>query len=222
MRRFVRENSLALVFGALFLAALAGQSAAGYYAFSDDARLHGETVVSYPRYLVSSAFGQAVLENWQSEYLQFFLFIAATIWLLQKGSPESTDKPGRGSDREQRVGRYAPESGPRWARVGGARQTLYSYSLLIVMGLLFLGSWAGQSVTGWNELSDQQRAHGEAGLSYLGYLGSPEFWENTTQNWQSEFLAVGTMAIFAVYLRARGSAESKPVGTPHAETTSNE
>ena len=146
-----------------------------------------------------------------------------TIWLLQKGSPESTDKPGLGTDREQRVGRAAPEGGPRWARVRRSPgRRCCSYSLLIVMGLLFLGSWAGQSVTGLDELSDQQRAHGEAGLSYLGYLGSPEFWEEHDPELAIGIPAVGTMAIFAVYLRARGSAESKPVGTPHAETTSNE
>jgi hypothetical protein len=220
--RFLRDNALAVFFGVLFLATIAGQSVAGYYTFNDEALAHGEPTLSYPRYLVSSAFGQAVLENWQSEYLQFFLFIGATIWLVQKGSPESTKRPGPGTDREQLVGQHARKDSPRWAGVGGVRQTLYSYSLLIVMGVLFLGSWAGQSVTGWTELSDELRAHGEEGVSYLAYLGRPEFWEDTTQNWQSEFLAVGTMVIFAVYLRARGSAESKPVGAPHRQTTSTE
>jgi cephalosporin-C deacetylase-like acetyl esterase len=87
--------------------------------------------------------------------------------------------------------------------------------------VLFFGSWAGQSVTGWSELNTERLEHGESDVSYLGYLARPEFWEDTLQNWQSEFLAVGTLAVFTIYLRQRGSPESKPVGAPHGETASS-
>jgi hypothetical protein len=207
----------------LFLLALGGQSYAGYLTFNEDAQGHGSETYSYGRYLLSSHIGQAVVENWQSEYLQFALFIFATIWLVQKGSNESKqlDRVGRESIKEQRLGSYAQAGSPLWAKVGGWRTVVYSNSLIFVMATLFFGSWAAQSVTGWSELNREQREHGESEVAYLGYLVGPDFWEDTLQNWQSEFLAVGTMAVFTIYLRQRGSPESKPVGAPHGETASS-
>jgi hypothetical protein len=173
--------------------------------------------------VLSSDFGQAVMENWQSEYLQFTLYVFATVWLVQKGSNESKplEDAGLESDQKQRVGGYAPENGPRWTKVGGLRTAVYGNSLLLVMGGLFLCSWLVQSLTAWRSFADEQREQGEPALSWSGYLANADFWERTLQNWQSEFLAVGTMAIFTVYLRQRGSPESKPVGAPHAETGSS-
>jgi hypothetical protein len=164
------------------------------------------------------------MENWQSEFLQFFLFILATVWLLQKGSNESKklDEAGLESDEAQRVGTHASPKSPSWARrVGGLRYHLFANSLLIVMGLIFLATWLAESVTGWTEYNSDQLAHQQAAVSWASYLGSPDFWEKSLQNWQSEFLAVGTMAVFTVYLRQRGSPESKPVGAPHDETGSS-
>ena len=166
--------------------------------------------------MVSSEFGTAVLENWQSEYLQFTLFILPTIWLLQRGSPESKelDKAGRESDEEQRSARTPTRDSPRWARVGGLRRRIYENSLLIVMAAIWIGSWFAQSITGVTEYNAERLDHQQPPVSWLDYLGRPDFWEKTLQNWQSEFLAVGSMAILAVYLRQRGSPESKPVGRP--------
>jgi hypothetical protein len=160
------------------------------------------------------------MENWQSEYLQFSLFILATIWLLQRGSPESKelDKAGRESDRDQKLREHAERRSPLWAKVGGFRTWLFSNSLLIVMTLFFFGSWFAQSVTGWSEFNSEQIEHAQSKVSWLSYIGSSDFWENTLQNWQSEFLAVGSMVILSVYLRQRGSPESKPVGAPHDAT----
>ena len=221
--RFIRENSLSLFFGLLFLLTLFAQSIAGHHDFNEIQMEHDSEPISYGRYLVSSQFGVAMLENWQSEYLQFFLFILATVWLVQRGSNESKklDKIGFESDQEQRVGRHAGRNSPFWARAGGWRTHLYSNSLLLVMGAIFLASWLAQSVTGWTEYNSDQREHGQATVSWLGYWGRPDFWERTLQNWQSEFLAVGTMAVFTIYLRQRGSPESKPVGAPHDETASS-
>jgi hypothetical protein len=220
MRLWLRNNSLSVFFGVLFAAALLGQSVAGHRTFNEEQRAHGEPALSYTRYLVSSDFGEAVMENWQSEYLQFSLFILATIWLIQRGSNES--KPpadaGQESDAKQLIGEHAQRNSPRWAKVGGWRTRLYSSSLLLLMGLMFLGSWLAQSATGWTKYNEEQQAHGQAPVSWFGYLGRAEFWEKTLQNWQSEFLAVGTMAVFTIYLRQRGSPESKPVGAPHDQT----
>jgi len=220
VRRFLRENSLSIFFGLLFLGALIGQSIAGHASYNNDQIAHGQPAISLGRYLTSSSFGRAVLENWQSEYLQFMLFMLATVWLLQRGSPESKplDKPGRESEKDQKLGAHVQQSSPGWARAGGLRTAIYSNSLLILMTVIFFGSWAGQSVTGWTDYNDTQREHHEATVSWAGYLGSASFWESTLQNWQSEFLAVGSFSVFAIYLRQRGSPESKPVGVSHEST----
>ncbi len=222
MAKFVRLNSLSLFFLAIFLASLVAESLAGWRAFNEEASQHGSELYSYGRYLVSSEFGAAVVENWQSEWLQFFLFVLATVWLVQKGSPESKeiDKSGRESDEEQKLGEYADADSPRLARARGWRLHLYSNSLVYAFALLFFASWLVQSLTGWSEYNALQREHGEGEVSWGGYVTRPDFWERTLQNWQSEFLAVGTMAVFAIYLRQRGSPESKPVGAPHDETGS--
>ncbi|HEU4944230.1 MAG TPA: DUF6766 family protein [Solirubrobacterales bacterium] len=143
---------------------------------------HGGEAISLGRYLTSSDFGQAVMENWQSEYLQFLVFLMLTIWLLQRGSPESKklDQAGRESDEEQMIGEHAKSDSPQPAKEGGWRAGLYGNSLVIVMGTIFLLTWLAQS--------------------------------------QSEFLAVGSFAVFAIYLRQRGSPESKPIGASHTDT----
>jgi uncharacterized protein DUF6766 len=220
MRRFLKEQSLALVFFALFLASLIGDGLTGWQAYNNDQTAHHEATISLGRYLTSSDYGRNVLENWQSEYLQFTLFILLTVWLLQRGSNESK-KPGeegRGSDREQQVGSYARADSPKWAKVGGLRRAIYENSLLIVMATIWILAWFGQSVTGWSTYNADQITHHEPTVNWLGYIGTAEFWEATLQNWQSEFLAVGTMVVFAIYLRQRGSPESKPVGAAHNET----
>ena len=220
MRRFLKHNGLSLAFLGMFLAALVFQAIAGLAEFNDEQDMHGDPHVSLWRYLTSSAFGAAVMENWQSEYLQFTLFALLTVWLLQRGSPESKElgREGRESDEDQLVGEHAREDSPRWARVDGLRRRVYENSLLLVMAAIWIGTWFAQSLTGVTEYNAERLDHHMETLSWLEYLGSASFWERTLQNWQSEFLAVGSLAIFAVYLRQRGSPESKPVGASHHST----
>jgi hypothetical protein len=214
--RWLRDNSLSVFFFVLLVGSLTGQALTGNEVYNDDASAHGQPEIGFWRYLVSSHFGQAVLENWQSEYLQFTLFILATVWLFQKGSPESPEEPGRESEAKQKLGPYAPSDAPSLARRrGGFLRWLYSWSLLLLMAAIWIASWFGQSVTGWTRENEDRAAHDEPALSWGEYIVSAEFWEDTLQNWQSEFLAVGSLAVFSIYLRARGSAESKPVGEPH-------
>ena len=223
MRRFARENGLALFFGALFLGTLAAQSVAGQHAYNAEQRAHGGAPVSWLDYVTSPDYWGAVMENWQSEFLQFSLFIGATVWLVQKGSNESKREADAGleTDEKQRVGRHAKPSSPAWARVDGFRRRLYENSLLLVMTTIFLLTWLGQSLNDWRTFNEDQRAHDDPTVSWGRYLLDPDFWEKTLENWQSEFLAVGTMAVFTIYLRQRGSPESKPVGAPHDETASS-
>lgn len=218
--RFLRQNSLSIFFLTIFLASLIGQAIAGHAQFNHDQILHHGDAISFGRYLTTSQFAADVAENWQSEYLQFTLYILTTVWLLQRGSPESKslDRPGLESDADQKVGSHAGPDSPAWARVGGLRTTLFSYSLVIVMATIWLLSWLAQSIAGVSAYNADQLDHQAATLSWVGYLGSSDFWDRTLQNWQSEFLAVGSMAVLAIYLRQRGSPESKPVGAPHEAT----
>ena len=220
MRRRLRDNGLGLFFGGLFLLALLGQCLAGTGQYNEQQTAAGLDRISVLDYVRTSDFAVDVTENWQSEYLQFLLFVVATVWLVQRGSPESKalGEVGRGSDEEQRVGEHAREDSPPWVRAGGWRTRVYSHSLALVMGTLFLLSWLSQSIAGWATYDEEQLRQRTPTVSWLEYVGSPDFWARTMQNWQSEFLAVGSMAVLAIYLRERGSPESKPVGDPHDET----
>ena len=222
-RRFAFENGLSLVFLGLFLASLVGQSFAGWFEFNNHQSAHDEPSLSYLRYIGSSDFGAHMLENWQSEWLQFWVFAIATVWLIQKGSNESKkpEDAGLEDDKTQRVGRFAGNDSPRWARVKDWRYHLYANSFVIVMGVIFLSTWIAQSWASWTVFNDEQVTHDEEPVSWGRYLVSSDFWERSLQNWQSEFLAVGTMVVLTIYLRQRGSPESKPVGAPHDETGSS-
>ena len=220
MRSFVRDNSLSLFFGLIFLGSLVGQSLAGMAQFNQQQLADSMATVDYGQYVTSSDFAVDVAENWQSEYLQFLLYILATVWLVQRGSVESKmpAEIGTESDEDQEVGSHAPADAPRSAWAGGFRQAMFSTSLGIVMGLIFLASWLAQSLAGVASYNQQQISQREDPVSWLSYLVTSEFWNRTLQNWQSEFLAVGSMAVLSVYLRQRGSPQSKPVGAPHAAT----
>ncbi|WP_404385427.1 hypothetical protein LL946_05105 [Knoellia locipacati] len=219
MRR-LRDHGLALVFGALLLFALVGQAISGLAGVNGDARDHGLPTIGMGEYLTSSSFAVDVAENWQSEYLQFLLFILLTVWFVQKGSPESKplDSAGRESDEDQKVGRWARPDSPRWAVAGGWRRRLYSHSLGVTMAAIFVGSWSAQFIAGRAAHNAELIRDLEEPQGWGDYLVAPDFWSRTLQNWQSEFLAVASMVVFSIYLRERGSPESKPVGEPHGTT----
>lgn len=218
MRR-LRDNGLSLFFGAIFLLALVGQAVSGLAAYNDDQLTAGGDAVTMWQYVTSSSYAVDVAENWQSEYLQFLLMIVVTVWLVQRGSTESKplDKAGRESDQDQKVGRYAAADSPRWAR-GGWRTVIYSRSLALAMGGIFLGSWLAQSVAGHAAYNAELLSDFSDPISWAGYVTSADFWNRTLQNWQSEFLAVLSTVLLSIHLRQRGSPESKPVGAPHTST----
>jgi hypothetical protein len=216
----LRNNGLSLAFGLLLLGALTGQAFTGLARFNEEALDAGLSPISIVDYVTSSNFAVDVAENWQSEYLQFFLYIVLTVWLVQRGSPESKapGEIGRQSDKDQLVGQYAKPDSPAWAKASGWRRTLFSRSLGLVMGVIFLCSWTAQLVAGRSSYNAEQLMDLQAPVSLGEYLLAPDFWNRTLQNWQSEFLAVGSMVAFSIYLRERGSPESKPVGAPHSTT----
>ena len=218
--RYLKENGLTLAFLGLLLGAVIGQAFSGVAELNGEQRATGGATLSLAQYLVSSNFAVDIAENWQSEYLQFALYIVATTWLVQRGSSESKklDEIGPGSDQEQKVGRYAEPNSPSWARAGGWRTALYGRSLGSIMTFFFLMSLLAQSIAGRAAFNGQLLERDQDPLTWPGYMSSADFWNRTFQNWQSEFLAVASMAAFAIYLRQRGSPESKLVGAPHEAT----
>jgi hypothetical protein len=216
----LRENSLSIVMFGLFLLFLAGQSAAGWMEYNQTARDHGEQVLRYLPYLLSGHFWEAVFENWESEFLQMAAYVVLTSCLVQKGSAESKKLPEEGEnpqDEDPAQDRTNPDA-PGPVKRGGWALRLYEQSLGIALALFFLLSFAGHALAGAREYSQEQVAHGEPAVTVMQYLGTARFWFQSLQNWQSEFLAVYALVVLSIWLRSKGSPESKPVAAPHRET----
>jgi hypothetical protein len=218
MKRFWRDNGLSLVVFGLFLAFLLGQIASGHRVFNDGRAAHGEPPVQLAGYLQSGAFLEATMENWESEFLQMAAFVLLTVYLRQRGSAESKSMEGdEAVDRDPRLSRN--KEGVPWpVRKGGLVLRVYEYSLTLAFALLFALSFTLHAVGGMREHNAEQQRHGEPVVSFWEYLRDAQFWFESFQNWQSEFLALGAMAVLSVYLRQRGSPESKPVDAPHCAT----
>ncbi len=221
MRRILRNNGLSIVLFGLFFLSLLGQSITGHSEFNDDQREHGQPQISYTEYLATGHFVEATFENWESEFLQMASYVVFTIFLYQKGSSES--KPPDTIERVDVIPRKSrSEKDAPWpVRRGGWILKLYENSLSIAFVLLFLLSFALHALGGAREYSQEQAEHGAQAVSTLEYICTSRFWFESFQNWQSEFLSVGAMVLLSVFLRQKGSPESKPVDTPHGETGSD-
>jgi hypothetical protein len=220
VRRILRDNGLTIVLLGIFLATLAGQSVTGHLEDNDNRQEHGLQTTGYVEYLGSHHFLEATMENWESEFLQMFIYVLFTVFLYQKGSAESKDPDEEEQvDRDPRYSKNKKDA-PWPVRKGGFILKLYENSLGLAFLLLFLFSFALHAVGGAGEYNQDQAAHGGELVSIIGYMGTSRFWFESLQNWQSEFLAMGLMVVLSVYLRQKGSPESKPVDAPHDETGS--
>ena len=220
MKHFLRDNGLSLVMFGLFALFLFAQSITGFAVYNDEQREHGEETISYPEYLSSGHFIEATFENWESEYLQMGAYVLFTVFLFQRGSSESKDP-----DKEEPVDEDPRQAQDRsdvpWpVRHGGPVLRLYEHSLAIAFVLLFLASLYLHALGGAREYSEEQLAHGGQAVSTWEFLHTSEFWFQSFQNWQSEFLAVFSIVALSIFLRQRGSPESKPVAAAHSETGS--
>jgi hypothetical protein len=212
VRRLWRNNGLSLVLCALFVGCLAGQSVAGWWVENAERASHSLPSESFTGYLGSGAFLEVTMENWESEFLQMFVYVLFTVFLFQKGSSESKD-PDR-EEPEEPIG----ERSPAWARAGGWRLTVYQHSLSLALLLLFALSFALHAIGGVAQFNQEQASHGEPAISLWRYLQSSRFWFESLQNWQSEFLSICVMVVVSIFLRERGSPESKAVASPHSRT----
>jgi hypothetical protein len=220
MGKWMREHGLLVVNVALFLIFLCGMAAAGWNVAGQEAMEHGDPPPDLIGYLLSGDFVEAVFENWESEFLQMMSYVVLTIFLFQKGSSESKPLDGSAPQEEDPRTHSDDPKAPWPVRRGGVVLVLYENSMLVLFAVLFAASFLLHLFGGAAAYSEEQLRHGGAAVSPGEYLGTSQFWFESFQNWQSEFLVVAVLVAAAVYLRQRGSPESKPVAAPHAETGS--
>ncbi len=218
MRRFFRNNGLSIVLFGFFLILIAGQSFVGHREHNNDQQEHGQPTIGYVEYLGTTHFLEATMENWESEFLQMFIFIILTAFLYQKGSAESKDPDGDEEvDRDPAKSRHKKDA-PWPVRKGGFILKLYENSLSLAFMIIFLLSFFLHAVGGKGEYNQEQLLHGGQPVTLVGYMETSRFWFESLQNWQSEFLAIGLMVVLTIWLRQKGSPESKPVDAPHSQT----
>ena len=219
MGDFFRNNGLSIVLFSIFAFSLVGQFFTGHLEHNEEQLEHGRAPVTYMEYAVEGHFIEAVFENWESEFLQMSAYVILTVFLFQKGSSESKE-PGR-IERvdvipEDAAGR--PDS-PYPVRRGGWMLTLYQYSLSLAFLFLFAVSFVLHAIGGASDYNQEMEEHG-GGLpvTAIEYMSTSRFWFESFQNWQSEFLSIGLMVVLSIFLRQKGSPESKPVDAAHSET----
>jgi hypothetical protein len=217
VRRFLRNNGLTLVMFGLFLGALIPMSITGHRADNSDLDEHHRAKVTYWQYLGSGHFIEGVFENWESEFLQMGTYVLVTAWFFQKGSPESKD-PDEPAPQDVDLRRQRYPNPPWPVRRGGLALKVYMNSLALALFVLFLLSFVLHAIGGTSEYNLSRREHGGRPVSVAKFVTTSDFWYQSFQNWQSEFLSVGVLIVLSVFLRQHGSAESKPVGAPHSRT----
>jgi hypothetical protein len=213
-----RDNGLSIVLVAAFLAMWLGQAMTGWSVYNSDRRDQGMPPVSFAAYLQSGHFGEATFENWESEFLQMAGYVLLTVFLFQRGSSESK-RPGA-IELVDVDAREAPNrrDAPWPVRSGGLALRLYEHSLSIAFGAIFLASFCLHATTGARAYSEEQIARGGSAVGTLEFITTSQFWFESFQNWQSEFLSLFAMVVLSIVLRQRGSPESKPVHAPTWET----
>jgi hypothetical protein len=216
-----KNNNLSIVIFVLFLLSLAGHSVAGWKVYNDEQRQHGQPEATYGEFLRTSEFGETVFENWESEFLQMAAYVILTVFLYQRGSSESKKHDGTDKVEEDPEAHRNDKGAPALVRRSGWRLTLYKNSLSLAFLLLFLISFLGHAASGARKYSEEEREHGSTEtVSTIGYMAKPQFWYESFQNWQSEFLAVLAIVVLSIWLRQWGSPESKPVHAAHTDTGS--
>ena len=217
MAIFLRNNGLTIVLLLLFAGSLLGQWLTGWRFQNQELARHGEAALTLTAYAADPQFIATVFENWESEFLQMSAYVLLTCFLFQKGSAESNDPeaPPRGGDL---AGAERKAGAPKILRAGAFARTLYANSLGLALLTLFIASFLLHWRYSALEAASEARAHGEPALSIAAYLWDPQLWFESFQNWQSEFLSTAVLVVLTIFLRQRGSPESKPVAAPHGQT----
>lgn len=214
---WLKKNSLSVVFLLLFVFSLIGQSITGLKEYNNEMKEEGGKELTMAQYLTSGHFIEATFENWESEFLQMALYVVLTIFLYQKGSSESKDpdKKKEAVDREPDPGN---KEAPWPVKTGGVVLSLYKNSLTIALFLLFVASFLAHLYGSLAEYNQHQALKGQPTETAGEFLANSKFWFESFQNWQSEFLSVFAIVVLSVFLRQKGSPQSKPVDAPDSET----
>ena len=218
IRTILKDNGLSIALISFFLVFAAIQAVAGWHTRNEELALAGQQTDTLAHYLTTGHFGEALFENWESEFLQMGAYVFLTVYLVQRGSPES--KPLDEGDREDDYPENAGPDSPAWSRVHGIRQLIYRNSLSIALFTAFALSFVAHLITGTIAHNEELALEGQPPESVASFFTSPDFWFQSMQNWQSEFLAIGSLVLLSIVLRQHGSPQSKPVTAPHHETGS--
>lgn len=212
MKTFFRDNGLTIALVTLFLFSVTGMIWSGYASYNEELHQHGSAAVGLLTYMASSKFLSALFENWESEFLQMSAYVMLTAMLFQRGSAESRDPddPNRPDD-ELPISARGRSPVFSW---------LYSYSLGITLALLFIFSFALHWWASLAAANEEALRHGGKVQSFGNYLIDAQLWFESFQNWQSEFLSTALLVVLSIFLRHKGSPESKPAAAANSETGS--
>jgi len=217
MKRFLKHNSLSIIFLVLFFIAIVGQAITGLQEHNEEVADEGGQQVGMAQYLTSGHFIQSTFENWESEFLQMALFVILSIFLYQKGSSESKD-PDKEKEEVDSEPNPKKKDAPWAVKQGGVIKALYSRSLSISLTLLFIVSFYAHLVGSLKDHNEEQALKGKPQETIGQYIGGSRFWFESFQNWQSEFLSVFAIVVLSIFLREKGSPQSKPVDASNKET----
>jgi len=214
MAKFLKNNGLTVVLMAMFAVSIVGHWLTGWRVTVEDLRRHGQGSIGPIAYLADPMFISSVFENWESEFLQMAVYVVLTAVLVQRGSSESKEPDAPERDR---LPSHEPQA-PRLARATGLPGWMYSHSLGLALGALFVASFILHWTFSAKAAAQEALEHGEAAKTALAYLGDPRLWFESFQNWQSEFLSTATLVVLSIFLRQKDSPESKPVAAPDSQT----
>jgi hypothetical protein len=218
LRRLWSNNSLSIVIFSIFVVTLVSMSVTGWQTENNNLQDHSKSPQSYGQYLVSGNFIEGVFENWESEFLQMWALVVLTIYLRQKGSADS--KPLRGKMPVDTSSRYSIVRAASLKQgIKAVKHTIYSHSLSLSLALLFIMSFIFHAIGGSGAYNDEALIHHGQTATPIQYMSTSQFWYESFQNWQSEFLAVGSLLVLSIHFRERGSPESKPVGKKYNHKT---
>lgn len=211
---FLYKNGLSIVIVSLFLIFLFCQLITGWHVKNSELAEHTIPPLTLYRYFLSPHFMQTTFENWESEFLQMGMYVLLTVILRQKGSAESKSMTEQEDvDKDPVVHKKAP-----WAvKKGGFVLSVYKHSLSLSLGILFLLSFILHFIGSLNNYNEEQVQKNLPILNWKQYIVDSQFWFESFQNWQSEFLAVASLVILSIWFREKGSPESKPVDRAHDE-----
>lgn len=217
MRKFLRDNGLTMALVVLFVGSVVGHFLTGHAFHNQELASHGEPAIGLLAYLGEDQFWSTLFENWESEFLQMSTYVVLTAYLFQRGSAESEDPDAPPRDECMGQGEGG-EGSPAVLKAGTAARWLYAHSLGLMLFLLFVATFVAHWLYSAREAAAEARLHGEQPIGAVNFLSDSQFWFQSFQNWQSEFLSTAVLIVLSIFLREKGSPESKPVGAPHSKT----